>query len=171
MIFFQYYWDITDDHWDTHVCITIYTLYIFTCMWIFIYIFSWVYMYIKSSFPKHDKRLHKNRVYNANANFRDHVFEISSSYISTYISIYTYIWKALCPNTIYELGIGITSPFLGVALIVLWKRALCICSYINAYIYIYICKYTRLYSNTFDIHKYPYLYMHNCVYMHIYISR
>ena len=43
-----------------------------------------------------------------------------------YIHIYAHIemQKSLFPNTIYELGIDIVSPFLGMALIAVWKRAL-----------------------------------------------
>ena len=46
---------------------------------------------------------------------------------ATHLKVYIYIlhmWKALCQNTIFELGIDIASLCSGMALNALWKRAL-----------------------------------------------
>ena len=36
------------------------------------------------------------------------------------------MWKALFPNTIYELDIGIVSSIFTLTFIALWKRAFCV---------------------------------------------
>ena len=73
---------------------------------------------MKSSFLKRSKRQSKNRVCNANAKFGDDILEKRSSWIITYICIYTYV-KALnkkTPKAIYKLVIDIWNPvFFGMA--------------------------------------------------------
>ena len=61
---------------------------------------------LKSSFSKRDRRQSKNPVCNARAKFGDHVF------LNMHIYTHVYIYENLFfKNTIYELGISITSSF------------------------------------------------------------
>ena len=77
------------------------------------------------------------------------MFWKSALHRCVYKPAYIPIWNDLIQNSIYELGIGITSQFDGIALIAFWKSALHIHIYnvytctLHAHIYMHMCTHTE----------------------------